>query len=163
MDERDFWEHLGIDMDAEMASNEEKAGMKYLEEDEVSIERLQELFDAAYMDCGLDDDGDLRIATDAGPRVFVSLHEGAKMVRMMALYRLRDDVLEDEKFRLVNRMNDDMILVRFSVSDGEMLVADYYLPYTRGVSAFQIINTVKLMGRIVVSALRQHDVDNYVE
>ena len=144
-------------------TGEEKAGMKYLEENDVTVEQLHDLFDAAYMDCDLDDDGDLRIATDAGPRVFVSLHEGSKLIRLVTLYRLREDVSEDEKLRLVNRMNDDIILVRFSVSNGETLVADYYLPYTRGISAFQIVNTVRLMGRIVISALRQHDTDDYVE
>ncbi len=137
--------------------------MKFLGEEEVTIEHLHEVFDAAYMECDLDDDSDLRIASDAGPRIFLSLHEGAKMLRLVTLYRLREEVTEVEKIRLVNTINADMVLVRFAVSEGEMLVADYYLPYTRGISAFQIINTVKLMGRIVLSALRQHDVDNYVE
>jgi hypothetical protein len=135
----------------------------WMGEAEVSIEKLYELFDAAYMECELDEDGDLRVVTDSGPRVFLSLHEPNKLLRFMAFYKFRDEAGEYDKLLFVNTLNDDIVFIRFSLNGMDTLIADYYLPYARGASPFHIINAAKLMGRVITSGIRQHDTNNLLE
>ena len=140
---------------------EEKA--QWVGESEVSIERLYELFDGAYMECDLDEDGDLRVVTDSGPRIFLSLHEPNRLIRYMAFYKFREESIEYDKLVFVNALNDDIVFIRFSLNGTDTLIADYYLPYSRGASPFHIINSAKLMGRVITSGIRQHDTNNLLE
>ncbi len=140
---------------------EEKA--QWVSESEVSIERLYELFDSAYMECELDEDGDLRVVTDSGPRIFLSLHEPNKLIRFMAFYKFREECAEYDKLLFVNALNDDIVFIRFSLNGTDTLIADYYLPYARGTSPFHIVNAAKLMGRVITSGIRQHDTNNLLE
>lgn len=140
---------------------EERA--QWVGESEVSIERLYELFDGAYMECDLDEDGDLRVVTDSGPRIFLSLHEPNKLIRYMAFYKFREEAAEYDKLLFVNALNDDIVFIRFSLNGADTLIADYYLPYARGSSPFHIINAAKLMGRVITSGIRQHDTNNLLE
>ncbi len=140
---------------------EEKA--QWVSESEVSIERLYELFDSAYTECDLDEDGDLRVVTDSGPRIFLSLHEPNKLIRFMAFYKFREEAQEYDKLLFVNALNDDIVFIRFSLNGVDTLIADYYLPYARGASPFHIVNAAKLMGRVITSGIRQHDTNNLLE
>lgn len=146
---------------AEGGEMEERS--QWMGESEVSIERLYELFDGAYMECDLDEDGDLRIVTDSGPRIFLSLHEPNRLIRYMAFYKFREESIEYDKLVFVNALNDDIVFIRFSLNGTDTLIADYYLPYSRGASPFHIINSAKLMGRVITSGIRQHDTNNLLE
>ena len=145
------------------AGGEMEERAQWVGESEVSIERLYELFDGAYMECDLDEDGDLRIVTDSGPRIFLSLHEPNRLIRYMAFYKFREETIEYDKLVFVNALNDDIVFIRFSLNGVDTLIADYYLPYSRGASPFHIINSAKLMGRVITSGIRQHDTNNLLE
>ena len=141
------------------------ADIEVLAEDQVSIESLQQLFKRAFFKASIDEDGDL-VVQGEGPRVFVMLLADNKLIKFMCMYGLREDAPMADKLALVNRMNDDVILGRFCVpvERPDLLMADYYLGYEEGVSAYQVINAMRMFGRVVQGAIRLCDADsNLVE
>lgn len=137
--------------------------IEILAEDEVTSDNVARLFKRAFMRTIIDEDGDVRVETDAGPKVLISLDEDRKLLKFTTIYGLKDSATEAEKLAFVNKMNDDMIFVRFCVADADMLVADYFLPYEQGITAYQIVLTVRLFSRIVPAAIQTCDEDDLVE
>jgi hypothetical protein len=133
-----------------------------LAEEEVTIPNLVQLFEQAFFKTEVDGDGDIVVHTD-GPRVCVRLPEGKQLVKLFALYGLKSARLE-QKHALVNRMNDDFVLVRFSIPDQhpEILMADYYLPFDRGIGSFQIISSLRRFAGVVVAAIKKCDNEDIV-
>ena len=140
------------------------ADIEVLADSEVSLDTLEQLFKRAFFNTSRDSDGDLVVQGD-GPRVIVLLDDEKQMVKFLAMYGLKDNAPLQLKHTLVNKMNDDVIFVRFSVPEqrSDMLVADYYLPYEGGISAFQIINAMRLFSRVVPGAIRVCDELDLVE
>jgi len=126
-------------------------------EREVSLVRLQEVFEAAFVENDVDDDGDLLIRTENGTKIFITLDEHNKLVRFTSLYGLRADGDEDAKKELANSLNDNIVFVRFSLSSNSALICDYYLPYNGAVAPLHIVTATRLFNRIVTSSLGEYD------
>ena len=62
-------------------------------------------------------------------------------------------------------MNDSVILARFSVTRGQVLMADYYLPFEEGELPYQIVKSLRVFGQVVMRAIREreHDTDHLVK
>lgn len=119
--------------------------------------RLQEVFEAAFVENDVDDDGDLLIRTENGTKIFITLDEHNKLVRFTSLYGLRADGDEDAKKELANSLNDNIVFVRFSLSSNSALICDYYLPYNGAVAPLHIVTATRLFNRIVTSSLGEYD------
>ena len=126
-------------------------------EKDVSLARLQQVFEAAFVENDVDDDGDLVIRTENNTKIFVSLDERNKIIRFTALYGLRDDAQEEDKTTLANTLNDNVVFVRFSASSHSALICDYYLPFNGAVSPLHIVTVTRLFNRIVASSLGEYD------
>ena len=133
-------------------------------EQEVTPENIRTLFRRAFYSASVDEDGDVCIDTD-GPRVFITVKENIKMLRYMTVYGVKESAPLELKNAFANRMNDDVILCRFSISghDHDSLYADYYLPFGEGVLAFQIVSALRWFARVVPIAIRDADESNLVE
>jgi len=135
-----------------------------LAEDEVTTSNLAQIFKRAFLKTSLDKDGDLIVHTD-GPRVIVTLNQDKKLIKFMTIYGVKESARLDLKHTFTNRMNDEIIVGRFSVpkTRPDMLIADYYLPFEEGIPAFQIMSALRLFARIVPGAIRACDENNLVE
>lgn len=129
-------------------------------EKDVSLARLQDVFEAAFVENDVDDDGDLLIRTENGTKIFVSLDERNKLIRFTSFYGLRPDALNDEKQALSNALNDNIVFVRFSSGGNSALICDYYLPYNGAVAPLHIVTATRLFNRIVASSLGEYDTSN---
>ncbi len=126
-------------------------------EKDVSLAQLQTVFEAAFVENDVDDDGDLYIRTENNTKIFISLDERNKVIRFTALYGLRDDALEADKIALANALNDHIVFVRFSATSRSSLVCDYYLPFNGAVSPLHIVTVTRLFNRIIASSLSEYD------
>lgn len=138
------------------------ASARLLAESEVTMSNLDELFRQAFFKTSLDKDGDLIVQSD-GPRVIVTIDQQKKLVKFMAVYGLREEAALGPKLALVNRMNDEIIYVRFSVPRDDILVADYFLLFQEGIPAFQLVSSLRLFARVVPAAIRACDQEDLVE
>ena len=126
-------------------------------EKDVSLAQLQSIFEAAFVENDVDDDGDLYIRTENNTKIFVSLDERNKVIRFTALYGLRSDASEAEKTVLANALNDNIVFVRFSTTSRSSLVCDYYLPYNGAVSPLHVVTVTRLFNCIIASSLGEYD------
>ncbi|BCM89862.1 hypothetical protein IAD21_01710 [Abditibacteriota bacterium] len=126
-------------------------------EKDISLARLQAIFEAAFVENDVDEDGDLYIRTENGTKIFVSLDERNKLVRFTALYGLKEDAVEADRTALANTLNDNIVFVRFSATTRNSLVCDYYLPYNGAVSPLHVVTVTRLFNRIIASSLGEYD------
>lgn len=134
----------------------------FIAEAEVSLQSLKALFDAAFIENTFEGDELLRVLPDGVTRVLVAVSESHKLVHFSALYGLKKFARDDDKRKLVNRLNDEIIFVRFAVSDETKLIADYYLPYMGGLLPQQVIHTVRLLARITSASIEKLDEDDCI-
>jgi hypothetical protein len=134
-----------------------------LPDDQVTPAQLQQFFKSAFMKAEVDDDGDIKVKTDAGITVWISIEAERKLLKYVATYGFKDDTTEEERLQLVNTLNDNVILVRFSVPRDDVLMADYYLYFEEGVIPYQIVNTLRHFANITVKAIREYDTEDLIE
>ncbi|HEX8550727.1 MAG TPA: YbjN domain-containing protein [Abditibacteriaceae bacterium] len=132
-----------------------------LTEDAVSNESIFELFRSAFMRVELDDDGDVRVHTENGPRIWVLVDSNRHHLRFLCSYRFDSEATEYQKMEFANKLNDTVVMVRFAI-DGDSLVVDYYLSYEEGILPYHIVAGVRRMSKIVTSAIAENDVQNIV-
>lgn len=129
---------------------------------DVTIESLQELLSAAYVNNELDNQGRILITTDSGLKVFATLNEANKLIKFALGFRLKEDATEEQRLQLANRINDKVIMIRYAIPAAEVLVADYFLPYGQGIVPLQVVNSLKLLDKICLAGIREHDTDGIV-
>jgi len=120
-------------------------------EDEIAAPKLMALFKGAFIDCNIDEDGDVRIDED-GIKTFLRVSPKKKVITYFSLWDLKENASELDKLRLVNKLNDELLLVRFCMPDSDTLWCDYQLRYEKGVYAFQVITTYRLFHKVVQGA-----------
>ena len=132
-------------------------------EAEVTPENIRNLFKRAFYSASLDADGDVRVETD-GPSVYVSVRDNTKLLRYVTVYGVKETAPLELKLAFANKMNDDVILCRFTIPEHDCgaLYVDYYLPYGEGIFAFQIVSALRWFARVVPSAIRDCDDNNLV-
>jgi hypothetical protein len=134
-----------------------------LPEDQVTSAQLQQFFKAAFMKAEVDEDGDIKVKTDAGITVWISIEGERQLLKYVATYGFKEDATEVDRLQLVNTLNDNVILVRFSVPRDDVLMADYYLYYEGGVIPYQVVNTLRHFANITVKAIREYDTEDLIE
>ena len=132
-----------------------------LAEDTISTQSIYELFRSAFMRVELDDDGDVRVHTENGPRIWVLVDDKRFHLRLLCSYRFDSEATEYQKMEFANKLNDSMVMVRFAV-DGDSLIVDYYLSYEEGILPYHIVSGVRRMSKIVTSAIAENDVQNII-
>lgn len=127
--------------------------------EELDNDMLRELFDAAMFDYHLDDDGDLVVQDNY--RVLVT-HHNNRYIRFTSFFRVRSESSEEAVLTLCNRINDELIILRASIHNGDTLVVDWYIPVFSGISKRTVIMAfrkfVELLGQI-----GQYDEEDVIE
>ncbi len=129
---------------------------KMIVEEHVSLTNIAQVLQNAFLDCEVTPDDLIRVKTD-GPTVLISINESNHLLRFCAYYGLREFAAMEDKLALANRINDGYILIRASIDDETTLSIDAYLVYKGGVLPVHIVTILRLMGRVIPSALRESD------
>lgn len=140
------------------------ATAEVLAEDEITVSNLAEIFKRAFFKTSLNEHGELVVQTD-GPKVIVAVDQDNNLLKFMSVFGFKESARLELKHAFVNKMNDEIILDRFSIPKGQpdVLLADYYLPYEEGIPAFQIVSTIRLFARVAMGAVHRCDENDLVE
>jgi hypothetical protein len=135
----------------------------FLEEGNITIPMLCDVFRRAFYRTSLDDDGDIRVQTN-GPLILVSIDTNKHLIKFMTIYGLKAGPLQS-KIAFANRMNAAFILARFFIpsQNEELIIADYFIPFDAGLAEFSIISSVRMFEKIVISGISNYDTDNLVD
>lgn len=129
---------------------------KMIAEEHVSLANIEQILENAFLDCEITPDDLIRVKTD-GPTVLISINESNHLLRFCAYYGLREFAAMEDKLALANRINDGYILIRASIDDETTLSIDSYIVFKGGVLPVHIVTMLRLMGRVIPSALRESD------
>jgi|YelNatPaOPRAMG01_1025707.scaffolds.fasta_scaffold00005_163 hypothetical protein len=134
-----------------------------LSEQQVTAERLAELLRQEEFLAEVDQDGDVRVATEEGTFVYIAVDEVRRLLKFYTAYRFRPNAPLSGKLSLVNRMNDEVVFTRFSVAASDILLADYFLSYDGGLLCHQLVRSLAWFSRVVVGAIANFDEDDLVQ
>ena len=130
-----------------------------ISDSDLTVQKLEAVFKAAFMSCSIDSDGDLRIE-DRGIKVFLRVNTEKKRLIYTSLWGLKTGAFtESKKLSFLNKLNNEYVLVRFSMPRPDTLLCDYLMLYEGGVSPFQLVNTYRLFAG-VCKAIPSDDADN---
>jgi Putative bacterial sensory transduction regulator len=135
---------------AELISKEELTGQK-----------LMEIFEAAYMDPHIDADGDVTVVLD-GIKILVTADAPRSVLRLVALFGVKPGVNRYQMLELANRINDRLIMLRASYPTAlpmPSLMLDHYLVTEAGLSGLEIVDETRRF-RTVVASIPPLDVEN---
>ena len=133
--------------------------MEFIEEQDVSKDRIEALFKQAYFNVSRDDDDDLVVNDDLS--VFILVQEAAKRIRFLALIHANEDVEVSKKLEVVNRINDEYTFCRIYVPSEkkDVLGADLELTFEGGIIPLHIISLFRKFEGSVVNSIREHGED----
>jgi hypothetical protein len=131
----------------------------FLNENEITKEKIIEIFNSAFYDVKLTDKGSILIEDTLETNILVSNKEQGGYLRFWVYSTINKDKDELQKLRFVNKANSERILVRFNIDDDGDLSCDYYLYYKGGLTAQQIITTYRKFVAIVMSIVDDEDLD----
>ena len=87
-----------------------------IEKSQLTIEKLQEIFRAAYMKPETDPQGSLVIRGRTRIRYTVQVRERQGIIAIGCAFRFRDGAENTEKLEALNKLNDGKVMARFSVT-----------------------------------------------
>lgn len=128
--------------------------------EKLSVRSLRDLFQSAYFETEIDDDGDLRVI-DHGNMV-VRPAGSDRYVAFSAWLTLHEDAGADECLHFVNRINTSIRLLRASYHESEgrrWLVFDHEVPVQGGIAKRAIVASFKFFSELVSHAVCKLDAD----
>lgn len=139
------------------------SSLEAIPEDEVTIDNLRDLLDRAFYRSEIDEDGDVAIII-RDRRMYLDIRSSAKVLGYSAFFSVKEDAPIQQRHALVNRLNDSIVMVRFSIREQNpgVLVADYHLSYEGGISPFQVVTTLRNFDQIIVLAMSNLDEDDII-
>lgn len=122
----------------------------------VTRDFLFSLYDAAYMECSKDADGDT-VIKEHGVKCVVELGPDNKWVRLAIGFPLDEEAPLESKLECANTVNDVYVIVRATIADGGYgILFDYYIPLDGGVSRKTIVHSTRRFMEIARQAAMEH-------
>lgn len=133
-----------------------------LTQDDISIEAIQAVFEQAYMDVKFDEQsGILRINEEILTRAH--LCESRERLTLLAVYQLKDDSQRIDRLELVNRINENYVMIRAGINDDDDLWFDYSVVLKGGITAKALVQTTRMFMNLVPKAVGECDEDGIIE
>jgi hypothetical protein len=130
--------------------------MDLISEDSISLQKIAQIFDDAYLD--IDRSNSERLIVDTGScRVLVMFDEEKKIVTFASIWSFKPG-RESTRLELVNKLNSELILVRFNVtSNSTSLWCDQQFLVKGGISPKWLVFSLKRFGEVCSGAVNMHD------
>lgn len=132
-----------------------------LSENDVTLEKLQSVFETACYTTEIDEDGGLKI-TDGALKAFAVVEPDKKMISFVSIWGLKPGVPEAKKLQFVNSLNDEIAFVRFSMPDPETLWCDYQFLYEGGITPYAIIRNYRFFDKVIRGVVATKDPDDII-
>ena len=132
---------------------------EFLSGEGMTAESLKVIFDEAYMETSIDSDGDLVIKD--GYRCFLKPDPDGRLLAACSIFGAADGASPQAKLEFVNRVNDQVKVIRASVMKDGRYFFDYYVPVEGGITKKAVVLAVRRFLSCLSSAMAQ-DTDNVV-
>jgi hypothetical protein len=128
----------------------------------VSLELIRDIYDSAMMEVTLDEEKRfIRIKEDVVARC--TLSESKERIQLIAYYGIKDEAQRIDRLELVNRINEQYVLIRAGIDDDGDLWFDYCLVLKGGVAKKHIVQATRVFLMLVPKAVSECDEDGIVD
>ncbi len=121
----------------------------------LSMDLLEEVFDAAYMESSIDEDGDLKVLDACTVYLRPDL-ERKERIRLLAIFAFEEASTMADRLICVNNINNEYIVVTASASDNGLLIFRYDLMLAGGMTKKALVLSVKRFASIPKDAIQDH-------
>ena len=97
-----------------------------LQENEITMDRIEELLKSVSMPCYRDAGGALRYDDD-GVKTFIKVDADKKLVILFSVWRLKESSPMEKKLAWANELNKRLLLAKFQVVKPELCLAQVQL------------------------------------
>lgn len=127
-------------------------------------QKVFEIFQAAYMDVKMDDDGDV-IAMIDGIRVRALAAKDRPFFIVSGMYAAKEGTTREQLLELANRFNDQMIMVRCSIPKIErpMVYFDHFTMTEGGITAEEIVRVTQRFAKIMREGIQSCDTEDIIK
>jgi hypothetical protein len=125
----------------------------------VNTDVLKEMFDAAYMETSIDSDGDVKIKEKYS--CYLRPDPDGRLIAVYAIFGAQPEAAQQAKLEFVNRVNDQVKLIRASVMGDGRYFFDYYVAVEGGTTKKAVVLAVRRFLSCIEAAMQQ-DTDNVV-
>jgi hypothetical protein len=128
--------------------------------EELTKEKVLEIFRNAYMDASIDADGDLLVTVD-GIVIAPVVDTARRLLMVKSIFTLRPGTTRTQVLDLSNRINDELIFVRAccpAALPELVLWVDHFIDTNAGVTGGEIVDEVRRF-RLVISSIPERDAD----
>jgi len=127
----------------------------------VTLEAVRDLYEAALMDVTLDAESGF-VVIDDEIVARAKLSDTKERLQLIAFYKVREDSERIDRLELVNRINDQYVLVRAAVGEEDDLWIDYGIVLKGGTTQKQIAHATRMFLKVAEMAVKDCDEDGIV-
>ncbi|MCU7806114.1 MAG: YbjN domain-containing protein [Candidatus Thiodiazotropha sp. (ex Lucinoma borealis)] len=128
--------------------------MDMITTENVSPQSLNEIFDAAFMDCVLDENGHLTV--QGKYTYYVLLESGNKFIRLLLHIRPREGASVETCRHYCERVNAEMIVLRLApVNGNESIGMEWHVSLTGGITPKHLVLCFKEYDELIQDALQR--------
>jgi hypothetical protein len=124
---------------------------EFIYPEEINADALKKVFEDNYMDVSIDTDGEVVVTEDW--RCYLRPDPDGRLVLVYASFGSSTEASEEAKLDYVNRVNDQVKLIRASVTASGKFFFDYYFSIEGGVSRRSIVMAVRRFHKCLRLAL----------
>ncbi|RTL61834.1 MAG: hypothetical protein EKK41_26465 [Hyphomicrobiales bacterium] len=121
-----------------------------IEEEHVTLPRLKQVLDSAFIDSEIDTEGDLFVSQGLDFPIWVALEPDRKALNIYTCVGIR--ISDARAFSAVNELNQGLILAQFHVKD-RALWANHWMSIDNGLLARQFVLTLRRFATIFQEAM----------
>jgi hypothetical protein len=126
----------------EAAAPPPSPAQEYLTPDNVSKELLKSILDAAFMDCTIDQQGDLRVK-DRVTCWILPNPERKDRIEFQCYFGFKPEATHEQRLEAVNRMNNGYAIIKATVGNNDILRFSYDLMIGGGITRKAFVLSVK--------------------
>ena len=123
----------------------------------LSKSALQELFEAAYLNVTIDDDGDLIVKERY--RSLVLPDQEGRWIQVVSLFGANPAASLADKLAFVNRVNDELVLIRGYVTERGGFAFDAFIPVEGGIPKRSVVLAVRQFHHVLEAVGTKDDGD----
>jgi len=121
----------------------------------INSDVLKKLFEDAYMDVSVDTDGDLIVKDNY--RCYLRPDPDGRLISIYAIFGSNPASVDQDKLAYVNKVNDQVKMIRASVSANGKFFYDYYLSVEGGITKRAVVLAVRRFFSCLSSALKEDE------
>jgi hypothetical protein len=126
-----------------------------------TIEQIRDIYESALLDVTLDaENGFVVIDDEIVARA--KLSDSKERLQLIAFYKVREDADRIDRLELVNRINDQFVLIRAAIGDEDELWIDYGVVLKGGATKKQIAHATRMFLKVAEMAVKDCDDEGIV-